>query len=261
MILRRVFAMVAVLTLKLVAHTVSGRSGILRAGSRSEAPSHVSELVEERQSKSLFWLMPHTTGSRLSLLAITSVYVAFQKKLLGKKTSKVVARLYFWPTIPFTIALRWGNLVTKMDDTLLVGVAPVGWRVTPQSLHHMGVRGVINLCDEFRGPQRKYANLGVEELWLPTIDHFEPSVEDLCTAIQFIERYKARGERVYVHCKAGHGRSAAVVFCWLATQMPDLEPEAITRKILIRRKMRKRVHMQNSVALFLGRTTGAHSPR
>jgi hypothetical protein len=41
------------------------------------------------------------------------------------------------------------------------------------------VRGVINLCEEYRGPLKKYGRLGMEELYLPTTDHFEPAVEDL----------------------------------------------------------------------------------
>lgn len=43
----------------------------------------------------------------------------------------------------------------------------------------MQVRGVINLCEEYKGPLKKYKNIGIEELHLPTTDHFEPSVEDL----------------------------------------------------------------------------------
>jgi hypothetical protein len=33
--------------------------------------------------------------------------------------------------------------------------------------------------------------------------------------VAFILGHEKAGERVYVHCKAGHGRSAAVVFAWL----------------------------------------------
>jgi atypical dual specificity phosphatase len=35
------------------------------------------------------------------------------------------------------------------------------------------------MCKEYRGPTRQYEKLGMKELWLPTVDHFEPSVEDL----------------------------------------------------------------------------------
>ena len=41
------------------------------------------------------------------------------------------------------------------------------------------MRGVINLCDEYRGPKSEYEKLGMEELRLKTVDHFVPSLEDL----------------------------------------------------------------------------------
>jgi hypothetical protein len=47
------------------------------------------------------------------------------------------------------------------------------------------VRGVVNLCEEYKGPQRKYKELGIEELHIPTTDHFEPSVKDLIVSVCF----------------------------------------------------------------------------
>ena len=206
----------------------------------------------QRWGAALSWIAPRPrTAAQVTVLAAAALYAAFQKKMLPKAVSRVVARCYFWPTLPFTMALRWGNLLTKMDDTVIVGVAPVGGQVAPHRLHRMGVRGVINLCEEFRGPGRQYSRLGMEELWLPTVDHFEPSVASLRAAVDFIAGHKERGEKVYVHCKAGHGRSAAVVFCWLASQRPDAEPDVITRHMLSRRKVRKNLHSQSNVKGFL----------
>ncbi len=42
------------------------------------------------------------------------------------------------------------------------------------------------------------------------VDHFEPSVEQYEEAVKFIDEFKKKNEKVYVHCKAGHGRGAAV---------------------------------------------------
>jgi hypothetical protein len=41
------------------------------------------------------------------------------------------------------------------------------------------VRGVINFCEEYEGPVEKYEELGIQQLHLPTTDHFEPSLDDL----------------------------------------------------------------------------------
>lgn len=84
----------------------------------------------------------------------------------------------------------------------------------------LGVRAVINMCDEYKGPVEAYSRLGIRQLWLPTVDHFEPSLESMKDAVRFIQECKERKERVYVHCKAGHGRGAAIALCWMISQRP-----------------------------------------
>jgi hypothetical protein len=48
------------------------------------------------------------------------VWYAFQKKMLPKWLTKVVSRVYFWPTFPITALLRTGNYWTPIDDTVRV---------------------------------------------------------------------------------------------------------------------------------------------
>lgn len=116
--------------------------------------------------------------------------------------SRRAAKLFFWPMLPVTYLHRRNALWTRVDDSVLVGVAPVAFSVTPANLKRMGVKGVVNLCDEFMGPTRSYAQLQMQELRLPVVDHFEPSVADLQKAVDFIERVTKDGSAVYVHCKA-----------------------------------------------------------
>lgn len=35
------------------------------------------------------------------------------------------------------------------------------------------------MCEEYAGPVKTYKRLGIEQLHLPTVDHVEPSFEDL----------------------------------------------------------------------------------
>lgn len=131
-----------------------------------------------------------------------------------------------------------------------MGVAPSIISVKASTLHALGIKGVINVADEFRGPVAEYTHYGIKELWLPTVDHFEPSLADLKEAVQFISHFKEKNEKVYVHCKAGHGRSAAVAFCWLLTQNPEATPEEISARMLKRRKVRRTLHLQSSSLAF-----------
>lgn len=53
------------------------------------------------------------------------------------------------------------------------------------------MRGVINLCEEYGGPLKKYKELGMEQLHLPTTDHFEPTVEDLMVRSKLLVVYRS----------------------------------------------------------------------
>ena len=126
-------------------------------------------------------------------------------------------------TVDFFLSaiLRIGNYWTKVDDTLILGCAPMGFLGHPDALYGLGVRGVVNMCYEYSGPKANYAKLGIKQLHLPTVDHTEPSVECLKDAVEFIKEHKKRGEKVYVHCKAGHGRAASVALSWLISENAD----------------------------------------
>merc|ERR1719367_795088 len=129
----------------------------------------------------------------------------------------------------------------------MLGVAPVALLGHPGQLHRTGVRGVVNMQDEYAGPEEEYEKLGIKQLWLPTLDHVEPSLEDLKAACLFIEKFRQRGERVYIHCKAGHGRGAAAAFAWLAYSREVSSEEdlrLLNEELLSKRRVRRSLHEQ-----------------
>lgn len=193
------------------------------------------------------------TPSRVFLGAFTSfavVYFLFQKHLLPDSCAKVVSKILFYPTFPITVLLRLGNYWTKVDDTLILGCAPMGFMGHPDQLHSLGVRGVINMCYEYDGPKAYYSRLGMKQLHLPTIDHCEPSVEKLKDAVEFIKLHKSRGEKVYVHCKAGHGRAASVALSWLIHENRDKSPKEVNRLLGSKRKVRSTLYDQKNMKSF-----------
>lgn len=116
-----------------------------------------------------------------TLLGMTvALYILNQKHCLPKPLAAAVSKTLFWPTLPITVSRRIGSWSTVVDDTVVMGGCPFGFANIPEHLHEeYGVRGVINMCKEYAGPTSKYERLGIKELWLPTVDHFEPSVHDL----------------------------------------------------------------------------------
>ena len=74
-----------------------------------------------------------------------------------------------------------------------------------------GVRAVLDLTGEFSEPR---AFRALPYLNLPVLDLTAPSHDDLRAAIDFINAHRHQGV-VFVHCKIGYSRSAAVVASWL----------------------------------------------
>ncbi|HYG73556.1 MAG TPA: dual specificity protein phosphatase family protein [Planctomycetota bacterium] len=129
----------------------------------------------------------------------------------------IIARLLFYPTLLFNLVLcrivpgrRWWDWV---DESVLLGALPLNSDVA--ELKRIGITGVINTCCEYRGPVNAYESAGIQELYLPTIDFTPPSSVDIASGVEFIKQQVARGGKVYVHCKAGRGRSATIVMCYL----------------------------------------------
>ena len=150
---------------------------------------------------------------------------------------RLIARAAFYPSI------WWNRLLYRVvpgrsywdviDDTVLMGAMPLPQHA-PQ-LSALGVRGVVNLCEEYAGPLDAYRAGGLTQLHLPTIDFTAPSYDDVLRGVAFIREHAARGEKVYVHCKAGRGRSATLVLCWLI-EREGIDAEEAQRRLVARRR-------------------------
>lgn len=157
-------------------------------------------------------------------------YALFQKKLLPLPLSKIVSQIMFYPTFPITAIMRIGNYWTKVDETLYLGCAPLDILNHPAMMHKMGVRGVVNMCYEYSGPKKSYERLGMKQLHLPVVDHTEVPLEDIKEAVAFIKACRDRGEKVLVHCKAGHGRGASIALAWMMHEHhADLQVEVTSQ--------------------------------
>ena len=131
--------------------------------------------------------------------------------------SWLYAHIVFYPTLWWNMLLgRWlkvRNWWDEVDKDVVLGAFPFPHDV--DALAELGVKGVINTCEEYAGPVEAYATHGIEQFRMPTVDFTHPSLEDVTAAVAFIESQVAKGHRVYIHCKAGRARSATVAICWL----------------------------------------------
>ncbi len=62
--------------------------------------------------------------------------------------------------------------------------------------------------------------------WLPTPDHYSPSLKQLKVGVNFLQSLVKNGIKTYVHCQRGHGRAPTVVAAYLISHGKSVE-EAI----------------------------------
>lgn len=86
------------------------------------------------------------------------------------------------------------------------------------------IAAVVDLTGEFAASQPflaiPYCNIQVADLTAP-------SDAQLDRAVEFIQRHRGRG-KVYIHCKAGYSRTAAVAGAAMLADDPSLSIEAVT---------------------------------
>ena len=135
------------------------------------------------------------------------------------------------------------------DITSHIAVGSVPLPCDVAFLHAQGVRGVVNMCQEYDGPVERYRALGIAQLHLPTPDLHEPSLSQMRDMIAFIQDLQrregpppsathisneeqtdndkstaptcpreTRGDKVFIHCKGGRGRAVLAAVCFLIFQ-------------------------------------------
>ena len=139
---------------------------------------------------------------------------------------QLLIRALFVPTLVYNLLMerlfterRWWDAI---DEHVLLGALPLPWLV--DDMAQAGVRAVVNTCIEYGGPVTGYERHRIEQLRTPTLDFTSPCLEDIERAVTFVETHRPQERTVYIHCKAGRGRSATVALCWLVAHR-GLTPE------------------------------------
>ncbi|KAI8819630.1 protein-tyrosine phosphatase-like protein [Fimicolochytrium jonesii] len=145
----------------------------------------------------------------------------------------------------------WFN---RIDKVLILGALPD--KAVIQLLRDT-VAGVINMCAEHPGEGKNIRSVGISYLRLKTPDFTVPEYDALVTGVKWIEKIADgspgsdnRPPRVYVHCKAGRGRSAAVVICWLVYRYQLTPLEAQNIMFSKRPQVDKTLHLHPRVVQF-----------
>ncbi|KAG0098408.1 Phosphatidylglycerophosphatase and protein-tyrosine phosphatase 1 [Podila epicladia] len=170
-----------------------------------------------------------------------------------------------------------GDGVDPLQPTELPQRTPADWVAYTVSLNYNRVclhlleslqkqekvENILNMCAEFRGHLEKMRELGLYQCWVPTRDFHTPSVPDIWICVRLIAKCEKQWQElpeqergtIYLHCKAGRGRSATIALCWLVYQfkLSTLEAQAIL--LHARGQVDKDIHRHTEVITFYSQTS------
>ena len=147
--------------------------------------------------------------------------------LAPKRVVGFAGQFLFWPIACSQFVMYKLGMFSWYDE---VYKSPTGGRVIlgalpwPEATRNLllnkeHVTAVVNVVSEHSVPFHVKARLNV-----PMTDFAHPEYFQVASAVEFIDKHVKAGETVYVHCRAGKGRSATVVMCWLVSRL-GFDPE------------------------------------
>ncbi|KAI8916975.1 protein-tyrosine phosphatase-like protein [Powellomyces hirtus] len=148
---------------------------------------------------------------------------------------------------------RWSKWTwfNRIDPVVILGALPDP-RIIKILRDQEQLGGVINMCAEHPGEAQLCRSLNVPYLRLKTRDYTVPEFETIVNGVQWIEKLAdqhltaklvptadqqkplPQPLSVYIHCKAGRGRSATIALCWLLYRY-ELTPEEAQALLLTKR--------------------------
>jgi protein tyrosine phosphatase len=144
-------------------------------------------------------------------------------------------RLLYFPSLLWNIVRenadwRWYD---RIDNFVLLGALPLK-RHLKELVERQNVKGVISVNESyetrfFTVSMKEWESHGVEHIHLNVGEYFfAPSRLQIAAALDMIDRHKNMNQSVYVHCKAGRGRSASIVACYLIKVVSLVLPRVLS---------------------------------
>ncbi|TPX33916.1 hypothetical protein SmJEL517_g03380 [Synchytrium microbalum] len=154
---------------------------------------------------------------------------------------------YYWNRAQF--ALGSFNWFDRVDTHVILGALPQDTDLTELTNAPLNVSHIINMCQETEGVERRAKLCGLTHYRLPCPDFNVPPYEHLVRGAEILNAVADKGETALVHCKAGKGRSASVVMCYLVTRYQlDLEG---AQNLLLEKRKQVEPNLKDAIAIRL----------
>lgn len=158
-----------------------------------------------------------------SLIAVSSAYLLNYPELFRKRQDGSIPIYIRWVFIPFLLGTGLFNEyarrtdkvppLQKIDDNLFLACRMSGQHVP--LMKDNGVNAILDVTAEFDGLDWTAYQQEFEYLNIPVLDHTSPTVEQLTTAINWVDQQIRSGKKVVIHCALGRGRSVLVTAAYL----------------------------------------------
>ncbi len=107
-----------------------------------------------------------------------------------------------------------GYQLTWITDNLAVGYAPMSYDDL-DAIKAQGIGAIINLCGEFCDLHEIEEKSGFEVIYLPIPDEHAPDMEEMETALAWLDEAIYLDKKILVHCRHGIGRTGTFVTSYL----------------------------------------------
>lgn len=150
---------------------------------------------------------------RLGGFVFTSAHVwAVIRRFPNSLPYKFITRALWTPTMMIT-----SFNCNSIDDYVVLGSIPIEEDDFCHIRNEYGVDKIISLNEDWElvASGTLHLQADIERIHLPTPDFNPPSLEVIEDAVNILLHPDGETNRCYVHCKAGKGRSAVVVVCYV----------------------------------------------
>jgi len=161
----------------------------------------------------------------------------------------------------FTIFKNWINpkkqpWMSDINENIVLGGIPLENKYYADEFNKRNIDSVLSLIEDFEYKNTFNIIPVKKETWekkninfhsIPTKDFLPLSIQDIKNAVSILKSEINKKKKIYVHCKAGKGRSAIVVCCYLIDQgkTADEAIQFVSKKrsnIRLSKAQRQRIH-------------------